>query len=36
HAFGRRGVVWLGTGLVTAMIALSFAGQLLTMTSFYA
>jgi hypothetical protein len=36
HAFGRRGVLWLGTGLVTATIALSFAGQLLTLTRFYA
>jgi hypothetical protein len=36
HAFGRRGVLWLGTGLLTATIALSFAGQLLTLTRFYA
>ncbi len=36
HAFGRRALPWLGAGLVTAMIGLSFAGQLLTLTSFYA
>jgi len=35
HAFGRRSVVWLGAGLVTAMIGLSVAGQLLTLTGFY-
>jgi hypothetical protein len=35
HAFGRRAVVYAGAGLATAMIALSFAGQLLTLTGFY-
>ncbi|HXD55757.1 MAG TPA: DUF2142 domain-containing protein [Solirubrobacteraceae bacterium] len=36
HGFGRRAVPLLGAGLVTAMIALSATGQLLTLTSFYA
>jgi hypothetical protein len=36
HAFGRRWVPWLGAGLLTAMIGLCFAGQLLTLTGFYA
>lgn len=36
HAFGRRRVLYAGVGLALAMIALSYGGQLLTMTSFYA
>ena len=36
HAFGRRGMLVVGTGLLVAMIALSYASQLLTLTSFYA
>ena len=36
HAFGRRRMLTLGIGLLTAMIALSYASQLLTLTSFYA
>ena len=36
HAFGRRAVPWVGTGLIVAMIAFSYASQLLTLTSFYA
>ncbi len=36
HAFGRRAVPWVGTGLVVAMIAFSYASQLLTLTAFYA
>ncbi len=36
HAFGRRHIPWLAAGLLTAMIGLSFAGQLLTLTGFYA
>jgi hypothetical protein len=35
HAFGRRALIYAGAGLATAMIALSFAGQLLTLTGFY-
>jgi hypothetical protein len=35
HVFGRRALVYAGAGLATAMIALSFAGQLLTLTGFY-
>jgi len=36
HAFGRRGMLIVGVGLLVAMIALSYASQLLTLTSFYA
>jgi Predicted membrane protein (DUF2142) len=36
HAFGRRWIVFVGAGLLVAMIALSYAGQLLTLTGFYA
>ncbi|MGA2320211.1 MAG: DUF2142 domain-containing protein [Solirubrobacteraceae bacterium] len=36
HAFGRRHVLTAGIGLLVAMIALSYASQLLTLTSFYA
>ncbi|HEX5853729.1 MAG TPA: hypothetical protein VFY36_11625 [Solirubrobacteraceae bacterium] len=36
HAFGRRRMVSVGVGLLVAMIALSYASQLLTLTSFYA
>jgi hypothetical protein len=36
HALGRRRLPVLGTGLLVAMIALSYASQLLTLTSFYA
>jgi hypothetical protein len=36
HAFGRRGMVTVGVGLLVAMIGLSYASQLLTLTSFYA
>lgn len=36
HAFSRRWVVFVGTGLLVAMIALSFSGQLVTLTGFYA
>jgi hypothetical protein len=36
HAFGRRRMLTVGIGLLTAMIALSYASQLLTLTSFYA
>jgi len=36
HAFGRRRVLPVGIALVAAMIALSYAAQLLTLTSFYA
>ena len=36
HAFGRRRMLVVGTGLLVAMIALSYASQLLTLTSFYA
>ena len=36
HAFGRRRMLAVGTGLLVAMIALSYASQLLTLTSFYA
>jgi hypothetical protein len=36
HAIGRRGVLYAGTGLAVAIIALSYASQLLTLTSFYA
>ncbi len=36
HAFGRRWVLPVGVGLAVAMIALSYAAQLLTLTTFYA
>jgi hypothetical protein len=36
HAFGRRWIVFTGAGLLVAMIALSYASQLLTLTGFYA
>jgi len=36
HAFGRRRMLTVGTGLLVAMIALSYASQLLTLASFYA
>lgn len=36
HAFGRRLIVFAGAGLLVAMIALSFSGQLVTLTGFYA
>jgi hypothetical protein len=36
HAFGRRRMLEAGVALVVATIALSYASQLLTLTSFYA
>ena len=36
HAFGRRWMVVAGAGLLVAMLALSYASQLLTLTGFYA
>jgi hypothetical protein len=36
HAFGRRRMLTVGVGLLVAMVALSYASQLLTLTSFYA
>ncbi len=36
HAFGRRRMLEVGVALVVATIALSYASQLLTLTSFYA
>lgn len=36
HAFGRRWIVFVGAGLLVAMIALSYSSQLLTLTGFYA
>jgi hypothetical protein len=36
HAFGRRRMVFAGSGLLVGMAALSYAAQLLTMTTFYA
>jgi hypothetical protein len=36
HAFGRRRMLIVGTVLMVAMIGLSYASQLLTLTSFYA
>jgi 4-amino-4-deoxy-L-arabinose transferase-like glycosyltransferase len=36
HAFGRRRAVLAGAALLAAMIALSVASQLLTLTAFYA
>ena len=35
HAFGRRRMLYAGVALVVAMIALSYASQLLTLGSFY-
>jgi hypothetical protein len=35
HAFGRRRMVFAASGLVVAMIGLSYASQLLTLSSFY-
>jgi hypothetical protein len=35
HAFPRRRLLFVGTALATAMIALSYASQLLTLTRFY-
>lgn len=36
HAFGRRWMVFAGAGLLAGMLALSYASQLLTLTTFYA
>ena len=36
HAFGRRSMLAVAAALLVAMIALSYASQLLTLTSFYA
>jgi Predicted membrane protein (DUF2142) len=36
HGFGRRLMIYAGSGLLVAMIALSCASQLLTLTTFYA
>jgi Predicted membrane protein (DUF2142) len=36
HAFGRRWMITAGVVLAVAMVALSYAAQLLTLTSFYA
>jgi hypothetical protein len=36
HALGRRRMLDVGVGLLVAMIALSYASQLLTLTSFFA
>jgi hypothetical protein len=36
YAFGRRLLIYAAAGLLTAMLALSYAAQLLTLTSFYA
>jgi hypothetical protein len=36
HAFGRRWMVFAGAALLAGMLALSYASQLLTLTSFYA
>jgi hypothetical protein len=36
HAFGRRWALQIGVGLLVAMIALDYASQLLTLTTFYA
>jgi hypothetical protein len=35
HAFGRRWMIFAGAGLLAAMLALSYASQLLTLTTFY-
>jgi Predicted membrane protein (DUF2142) len=36
HAFGRRWALLAGSGLLVAMLSLSFAAQLVTLTGFYA
>jgi hypothetical protein len=36
HAFGRRRIVFAGGGLLVAMLGLTYASQLLTLTTFYA
>jgi hypothetical protein len=36
HAFSRRHMATVGVGLLVAMIGLSYASQLLTLTAFYA
>ncbi len=36
HAFGRRTMIYAGAVLLVAMLALSYAGQLTTLTGFYA
>jgi hypothetical protein len=36
YAFGRRAAPWIGVGLVVAMMALSYAGQLHELTAFFA
>ncbi len=36
HAFGRRWALFAGAGLLVAMLALSYAAQLVTLTGFYA
>jgi hypothetical protein len=36
HAFGRRWVLFAGVSLLVAMLGLSYASQLLTLTAFYA
>ncbi len=36
HAFGRRRMLFVGVALLVAMLALSYASQLLTLTAFYA
>ena len=36
HAFGRRRMLYVGAGLLVAMLALSYAAQLTTLTGFYA
>jgi hypothetical protein len=35
HAFGRRPMLWVGSAVLAGMILLSYASQLLTLTSFY-
>jgi Predicted membrane protein (DUF2142) len=36
HAFGRRRMLWVGVWALVAMMFLSYASQLLTLTAFYA
>jgi hypothetical protein len=36
HAFGRRRMIFAGASLLVAILALSYASQLLTLTTFYA
>jgi 4-amino-4-deoxy-L-arabinose transferase-like glycosyltransferase len=36
HAFGRRRMLWVGIGVLVALMFLSYASQLLTLTAFYA